>query len=330
MAGCRIYLFTYKRNQLLPRAVKSLINQTFTDWICEVHNDCPGDLFPENYINSLNDPRFIVKNHPENLGPTTSFNLAFSGCEENYASILEDDNWWESTFLDEMIHLMSIYPDLSVLWCNMRIWKEKANMEWKDTGETTWPVNGTTSFINWPDVAQVMGAMHSNGAMIYKGGSAPNYIIPENTLFDAVELVRERSFEHPICLFHKPLANFSRTLKSSRSGDAGKWIGSQMMMVGSFLAAAPDKNEAVKTLLNHYRQRKNSSLPNFFLATLFILNKPSWLAYLNFRDWLLFCKWGLRNFHRLPSIRNYLKTQKNVYHFLLKNSEKRFRENASR
>ena len=46
MAKVRVYLLTYRRNHLLPRALKSLLAQSFTDWVCELHNDDPADLFP--------------------------------------------------------------------------------------------------------------------------------------------------------------------------------------------------------------------------------------------------------------------------------------------
>lgn len=48
MAICRVYLCTYRRNNLLSRALNSLLAQTFKDWVCELHNDDPEDSFPEN------------------------------------------------------------------------------------------------------------------------------------------------------------------------------------------------------------------------------------------------------------------------------------------
>jgi len=146
MPLCRIYLFTYKRNHLLPRAVQSLVDQTFGDWVCEVHNDDPGDEFPEKFITSLNDDRFIIRNHPVNLGATISFNLAFGGCEEKYAAILEDDNWWESSFLKELVNIMDANSTLHIAWSNMRIWNEKIGNKWEYTGKTTWSVENNNTF----------------------------------------------------------------------------------------------------------------------------------------------------------------------------------------
>ena len=81
-ARVRVFLATYRRNALLERALASLRAQTAQDWICEVHNDCPGNTYPAEYIDSLNDPRFVIIDHAENLGPVVSFNLAFAGCSE--------------------------------------------------------------------------------------------------------------------------------------------------------------------------------------------------------------------------------------------------------
>ena len=43
MTAIRVYLLTCRRPELLRRALRSLVAQTFTDWVCEVHNDAPDD-----------------------------------------------------------------------------------------------------------------------------------------------------------------------------------------------------------------------------------------------------------------------------------------------
>src|ERR1700739_258820 len=41
-AQVRVFVPTYRRPKLLPRALDSLLAQTFTEWECEVHNDDPN------------------------------------------------------------------------------------------------------------------------------------------------------------------------------------------------------------------------------------------------------------------------------------------------
>lgn len=316
----RIYLFTYQRNELFTRAVQSLLVQTFCDWICEVHNDCPEDLFPANYITSLNDQRFIVKNHSTNLGPTVTFNLAFEGCKEDYVSILEDDNWWEPNFLSEMIHIMDTNPDLDIAWSNMNIWKEHLNNKWINTNATIWPEN-LDQYFYWPNIKQAMGALHSNGAMIYRGNNASDYKIPKNSLFNSIELIRERSFKYPIYLNSKPLANFSQTLLNSHSKENWKWTGVQIMLLSSFIISNENKDRAYTDCILYCRENNQNSIVNLILANMIYIKRPSLYKYIKFNEWVIVSKWCVKNLLNIKKFRAYLKDQNNVYQFLLKKTK---------
>ena len=92
MPDIKVYLITYKRNKLLQRALNSLRNQTYKDWICEIHNDDPYDKFPKKLIESINDPRIKLINHQSNLGARKTFNIVFNAVEQKCISNLEDDN----------------------------------------------------------------------------------------------------------------------------------------------------------------------------------------------------------------------------------------------
>ncbi|WP_419701088.1 glycosyltransferase family 2 protein [Mucilaginibacter sp. NFX135] len=326
MLSCRVYLFTYKRNHLLSRAVESLINQTFQNWVCELHNDCPDDPYPATYIQSLNDPRFIIKDHAVNMGATASFNLAFAGCAEDFASILEDDNWWEATFLEEMIALMENNPTVNMSWSNMNLWQEKAGNEWQNTGKTIWPVDECTTTFSWPAEKQILGAISSNGAMLYRGKYAHHYIIPAETIFDVMELVRERSFEHPIILNHKPLANFAITISTSRSNDPYPWIASQAMLLASYIEASDHNVAIIRETLAYHRGLKPSPIANFFLSNFFLLKNRLLYQYFSLSDWIVIIKWLIRNGHKLNYMKTFMASQKETYSFLLKQTRLRFQE----
>jgi len=327
MAICRIYLFTYKRNYLLPRAVQSLVNQTLKDWICEIHNDGPSDTYPEKYIQSLKDSRFIIKNHPVNLGGTASFNLAFAGCDEKYASILEDDNWWEPVFLEEMTGLMNNKPELDIAWSNMNVWKEGEQNTWTNAGITVWPESADQMF-TWPQPAQALGALHSIGAMMWRSINAPGYIIPKEVLLDSVELVRERAFKHPVYLHAKPLANFSITNTTNRSTESWKWTACQVMQLSSMVMASDQKKELFKHLLTNHQGKKSGTIVNFFLANLFYIKDGSLYQYFYLHDWLTCSRWLISNNFKLLKLKKHLKAQAAVYDFLLTNTRQRFKESV--
>lgn len=320
MPVCRIYLFTYKRNDLLKRAIKSLIDQTFTDWICELHNDLPGDTFPGEFINSLNDPRFIIKDHPVNLGPTVSFNLAYTGCEEKYASLLEDDNWWEPDFLKEMVKIMDANNLLDICWSNMKIWQEQPDHTWTYTGKTIWPVDDDRLF-TWPQPKQALGALHSNGAMLYRGNKAHKYQIPPNALFNSVEMIRERCFEYPIFLNSNTLANFSQTQITNQSNSIVEWAGTQTMLLASYIQASNNPQAEFKRLLQFHRNRNPSPVAIFFLAVCFYLKKPALLINLNVNDWYKTTRWCTINILNLSAIKKYLNKQVDTWDYLKTNTK---------
>ena len=329
MPVCRIYFFTYNRNYLIARSIQGLLAQTCKNWVCEVHNDLPGDSFPAEFISTLNDDRFVMKDHPVNLGGTGSFNLAFKGCEEKYATILEDDNWWEPTFLEEMIAIMDEKPELDIAWSNMRIWKEYANNQWEDTGKTVWPLNNDKAF-NWPQPQHALGAIYSNGAMLYKGAKAPGYLIPGSTLFDAMEMTRERAFKHPVYLNSKILANFSVTSSTTRSKNKPwQWTACQAMQLSSFVAASGKPAETFADTLNYYRQQSPSPVANFFLANIYLLKNKTLYKYFTLHDWYLFSRWLVKTNFKLISFKKYLREQSAVYNFLLTHTRNRYRDNAS-
>lgn len=330
MTRCRIFLFTYKRNNLLPRAINSLLQQTMPDWVCELHNDDPGDPFPAAYVCGLNDSRFTIVDHEVNSGPVRSFNLAFAGCDEPYASMLEDDNWWEPDFLETMIGILAEQPQLNVAWANMQLWQEHPDNRWSNTQRTTWPVGEGTSLFNWPAKQQAFSALHSTSALLYRGSYASAYQVPENVLLNAVELIRERAFEHPICLVQRPLANFAITLATNRSANPYLWIANQLMMLASFVETAPDPEEIFENSLKFYRSHQPSPIANFFLVNVFILKKTAYFKFLSLRDWYITGKWLIKNGHQLPFMKKYLKSQLNVYDFLIKQTGLRFKESTSK
>ncbi|MFC0514566.1 glycosyltransferase [Mucilaginibacter angelicae] len=324
MATCRVYLFTYKRHHLLPRAVNSLLSQSLKDWVCEVHNDCPGDDFPGNYVRSLNDERFIVKDHPLNLGGTASFNLAYQNIRERYISILEDDNWWEPDFLREMVRLMDRHPHLSMAWCNMNVWTELENNGWENTHSTVWPDQPEDLVFTRLHIKQAMGGLHSNGAMLLRGKDAAKCVIPDSCELSIIEGVRERAMAFPIYFHARALANFSRTRHTSRSGDALVWTSAQLLLLASFIMTAGDRQQAFKKCLAYYRGQKPSPVASFFLANLFLIKQPELYRQFTPADWLATGKWLLRNIFRLSFVRKYLDSNRDTYHYLLTNTRARY------
>jgi hypothetical protein len=260
-------------------------------------------------------------NHKTNLGGTASFNLAFGPSEEDYVSILEEDNWWEPTFLQAMISIMDCNPEINIAWSNMFVWKENIG-SWENMHKTIWPEAQNDQIFQWSDHRQAMGALHSTGAMMYRGKNAGNYIIPDQCELSVIESVRERTFEYPIYMLSKPLANFSLTMQTNRSKDPIVWTCSQVMLLASFIQGSEDKIKIFRETLFFYRVNKPNPVSAFFLVFIFYIKDLSLLRCFHLNDWLAFGRWYFKNIFNFGRLRRYLSNNREVYDFLLKNTIK--------
>jgi glycosyltransferase involved in cell wall biosynthesis len=281
---CRVYLFTYRRPQLLVRAIKSLLAQTYADWICELHNDDPHDSRPCKILTEFADPRITLVTHPQNYGPTKSFNCAFRPVGEEFISILEDDNAWDPEFLESCLACLTDRPEVSMVWANMQMWKQIDESTCIPTNVFFWPRQSKTGAslppfetFHWPNAHSIIGGLHSNGAMVLRSKFAQDCRVPNECPFNFIEHVRERIFRYPIVLMRRKLAVWTWTLDSSRPANCALSTAMQVILANSFLLYCAKDKFPMLRIWARARQRKRRHLIILFLATL-----------INVRLWPLF------------------------------------------
>lgn len=240
VADVRIYFFTYKRDHLLPRALNSLLAQTHTNWVCELHNDDSTNPFPGELVAQVADPRVTYVHHPQNLGPTRTFDLAFRPVREKFVSLLEDDNWWEPTLLERLLSVANDHQSASVVWANAWLWREKGATDWERLPQPIWPVadHPAISVFDAADPRQACRSVHSNTAMLLRVGENTMFPSPEDMPFFAIEPVRERRYGRPMVLVREPLANFALTLETSRHETADQNMQVQALLAQTFLTGS--------------------------------------------------------------------------------------------
>lgn len=328
MPDVKVYLITYKRNKLLQRALNSLINQTYKDWICEIHNDDPYDKFPKKLVESVNDPRIKLINHQSNLGVIKTFNIVFNAVEQKYISILEDDNWWEPNFLERMIFYINEYPEANLAWSNMRVWKETDSGKWVDTGKNIWDkkYNFKPKLYYWPSNSQINSAISSNGAMLIKSKYANEYKTPDNIPMEFTEAVRERMFRYPILFVPDVLANFAITKDTARKSDINEYIFGQIILISSYFKNVKLNNDSIEYIWKSARAGKAKySHVLLYTAILFpycrhLINKST------IQDWLFFFAYNLRHPFSPFRIIKLLKANKESLIFLNKITKLRAEE----
>ncbi|MFA6286229.1 MAG: glycosyltransferase [Opitutaceae bacterium] len=298
MAVVRIFLVTYRRNRLLQRSLESLLAQTFTDWVCELHNDDPADPFPAELVARAGDPRITIHPHSTNWGAPKTFNHVFAGGPEPYASLLEDDNWWEPGFLASTLAAIESHPAASLVWANMHIWREETDGGWTDTRQTIWSTADADAQprpFRWPEAIQAFDGLHSNGAMVFRPRAFHPMSVPPDTPLAIIEPVRERAATGELLLLPTPLANFALTLETARSKSRVRWLQSQLLNSTSFFEAVAVDDTSLAMIWARLRAQTPRNT-NLLFLTAIALRRPRLLKPARPSDWLRF----LLNFGRHP------------------------------
>jgi len=261
-ATVRVFVPTYRRHKLFSRALDSLLAQTHTRWICEVHNDDPTDTFPAELVKRLGDPRIELHTHERNLGATQTFNLFFRPTREAFYSLLEDDNWWEPEFLTIMVSEMESNPSVSMGWCNQKIWEELPDGSWRDTHQLVTPseTDARSRLVRFGEWRQMLGAIHSNGSMLMRSRADKSYETPVNWPFALIEPFRERMVQFPLLYVPRPLAVFSLTLKTARTETRTEWVEGLTILAATFLSHAHyDEKHLAEVEPNANAKRRKAS-----------------------------------------------------------------------
>lgn len=118
MPKITILLPTYNRRHVLPAALKSIQQQTFTDWRLEVVNDGGDDV--RDILVSYNDAR-MGYHTIEHKGKAAALNYALSRLNSEYVAYMDDDDVWLPMHLQELYSFASdkghdfVYSDTLVI-----------------------------------------------------------------------------------------------------------------------------------------------------------------------------------------------------------------------
>lgn len=232
-----VYVVTYRRHDMLRRAIRSVLDQTHFNLVVHVINDDPGDAIVDAIVAGFGDARVRMYLPVEKRGATRNFNLAFMDCESHYASLLEDDNWWEPQFIERQIQVLESQPDAPLAISNERVWKEMPDHTWIDTGRTIWPEFGVKLYD--PELADLCGsAMLCNSSMLIRTRLAAELLTPETIPVDVTEHFRERLLSCPVPLNGEALVNYAETIQTARGKDTS-WGNYQIALIASaFMALA--------------------------------------------------------------------------------------------
>lgn len=116
-----IVIATYNRAELLPRALESIINQSFKDWEIIIVDDGSTDATPQVVSEFLSQKLPISYIQQENMGVAMARNKGVFKAKAEYITFLDSDDWYEPHHLETRNEILSKDLTLDLLHGGIRL-----------------------------------------------------------------------------------------------------------------------------------------------------------------------------------------------------------------
>lgn len=107
----------YNKENFIENTIKSVLNQTFTDFEIIVIDDCSTDESLSKLTLIENDKIQIIK-HTKNKGLSASRNTGIKIAKSKYVVFIDADDTWNSYFLSEIKKLILTFPNAGIFGTN--------------------------------------------------------------------------------------------------------------------------------------------------------------------------------------------------------------------
>ncbi len=111
MPRVSICIPTYNRSQILPYAVNSVLNQTYSDFELIICDDASPDNTAE-VVAQWDDPRIRYIRHPQNIKRSRNMRSGYEAAQGTYFIKFDDDDALTPTFLERTVAVMEKQPNV--------------------------------------------------------------------------------------------------------------------------------------------------------------------------------------------------------------------------
>lgn len=198
----------YNKEAYIAETIRSVLHQTFTNFEILVVNDASNDA-SVSVVNGFEDERIQLITI-ERSGVSVARNTGIEKAKYPWIAFLDADDWWDATFLEEMLALISTYSSHKIFASGRsRVFKNKTERY----QNKYLPEEGKAAVLNY---FQVIGEY-------FPPVNSSNVII-EKSLFRAIGKFRKRQKKHedhdlwmrlcvknPVVLLNKELSFYRKT-----------------------------------------------------------------------------------------------------------------------
>ena len=267
----------YNKAQYVRRTIESVLAQTYTDYECIIMDDGSTDGSAEVVQCTMQNAECRMQNaectmqnaectmgekirllSQSNQGVAVARNNAVRAASGEYICFLDADDWWEPTFLEEMTHLIQVYPKAGLYATNYIYYK---------TGKTHVALDMPTGYIDYPKAY-----LQSTAMPVWTGAVAmPRRVFlemggfPQGVRLGEDFLLWARTAMHyPVAFLNRPLAYYNNDvptcLRATRHLHAPEY---HMTFLLDTIAPAKSISAEWKRLFDHLRV---NSLLDYWLS----------------------------------------------------------------
>jgi glycosyltransferase involved in cell wall biosynthesis len=119
---------THNRSDLLPKAICSVLRQTYTNLECIVVDDASTDD-TERVVQQLADERLVYLRHETNQGASATRNTGIAHAKGDFIAFLDDDDEWLPTKLEKQVpHIQSLPASVGMVYCWMDYYDDQGRL----------------------------------------------------------------------------------------------------------------------------------------------------------------------------------------------------------
>ena len=120
MSKVTVIIPTYNRADKIEKSIKSVLDQTYDDFILIVVDDCSMDN-TEEIVRNIGDERIVFHRLSENKGAGGARNEGVRLAETEYIAFHDSDDLWLPDKLEKQIKYMDDHPDTGLVYGKMRV-----------------------------------------------------------------------------------------------------------------------------------------------------------------------------------------------------------------
>lgn len=163
MAFFSVIIPLYNKENYIESAIKSILNQTFTDYEVLIINDCSTDKSVEKVTPFVSEKVRLI-HHEKNGGLSVARNTGIAHATTNYITFLDGDDVWKPTFLETIHQLIINYPEARIFGTNYEeVYKSKTYQPHNGSSALA---TGFTGYINFFKI-NVRQGIYNHGSVCF-------------------------------------------------------------------------------------------------------------------------------------------------------------------